>query len=592
MRVTLLRQVWSVLDGGQRQRMLLLAALSLVTGFTTLGGVAAVMPFFSLLADPALMERSAWLTGIARALDVETREGLLLLLGVGFIAVLLISNLVSLLGLIAFDRFTHSVSADLQIVLFREYARRHYLFHAASNQATLASNVINEVMRFTMGILHSMLLFCSSMITAALISAAVLALNPAVAGAASLALGGTYLLVYGLTRRRLRAEGANVARVWNERTRTVALTFGAIKELLLYGAQETFVEDFEAQSRSIARSLAHSSLVAQAPKHILEFVTAAGLVGTALYLNRGENSGAWLGQLTFLCLAAYRLLPAMQQAFAALARIGAHRALFNSIADDLISGRENGGTPSPAVSPSWRRRPRGSIELVDVSFRYSSDRSPAVCKVSLDFRAGITIGFVGPNGSGKTTLADLMLGVLVPDSGRILVDGVPLDAGNRTAWQANVAYVPQAVYLLDGPVAENIAIGIPACAIDVRKMQAAARAAQLETTILGLPRQFDERLGEQGAFLSGGQRQRIAIARALYRDAQFLVFDEATSALDGLTEEEVMAALDALHGSRTIVHIAHRPSSLRNCDVIVEFDGGRAAIRGRSGVRDIAPAIR
>jgi ABC-type multidrug transport system fused ATPase/permease subunit len=572
--------------------MAYLLALSVFTGFTTLGGVAAVVPFFSLLADPALIERSAWLAALARFLDIETHNGLLLLLGAGFIAVMLITSLISLLGMIAFDRFTHSVSADLQIVLFREYARRQYLFHASNNQATLASNVINEVVRFTMGILHSILLLCSSAIAATVIGVAVIALNPVIAGAAALTLGGTYWLIYALTRRRFSTDGATVSRQWDDRARIVALTFGAIKELLLYDAQGAFIEKFAAQSNSIGRALANSNIVAQAPKYLLEFVTAAGLVGTALFLSRTSVSGAWLGELTFLCLAAYRLLPALQQTFAALARIRAHRAAFEKIADDLISGRAAGSVLAVEPRPAWRGRPRKVIELVEVSFRYSMDRAAAIDNVSLRFAAGDTIGFVGANGSGKSTLADLILGLLVPDSGRILVDGVVLDAGNRAAWQANVAYVPQSVYLLDATVTENIALGIAAAAIDAGKVRAAARAAQLEEVILGLPHRFDERLGEHGVHLSGGQRQRIAIARALYRDASFLVFDEATSALDGLTEEEVMAAFDSVRGSRTIVHIAHRPSSLRNCNVIVEFENGRAVARSNSRVLGTANIAR
>jgi ABC-type multidrug transport system fused ATPase/permease subunit len=590
--VNLPRQIWSVLDGRQRRGMVYLLALSLFTGLATLGGVAAVVPFFSLLADPELLQHSARLTAVAHALNIETRDGVLLMLGVGFIAVMLVTSLINLLGMIAFDRFTQAVSTDLQIVLFREYARRNFLFHATHNQAALASNVINEVMRFTMGILHNILLLCSSAIAATLISLAVIVVNPVVAGAATLVLGGTYWLIYVLSRRRLNADGATVARLWDERARTVALTFGAIKELLLYGAQGVFVGKFASQSRSIGRSMTNNNIVAQTPKYVLEFITAAGLIGTALFLNRTSHSGAWLAELTFLCLAAYRLLPALHQIFAALARIRAHRAAFEKIADDLIRGRAAGAVRAPDAPPAWRGRPRSSIELVDVSFRYSRDRAAAVEHVSLSFGAGATIGFVGPNGSGKTTLADLMLGVLVPDSGRILVDGVALDDDNRAAWQANVAYVPQSVYLLDATVTENIALGLPGAEIDTGKVLAAARAAQLEEVILGLPRGFDERLGEHGAFLSGGQRQRIAIARALYRDATFLVFDEATSALDGLTEAEVMSALNGLRGSRTIVHIAHRLTSLRNCDVIVDFDLGRVAARGKSLVLEAANAAR
>ena len=203
--------------------------------------------------------------------------------------------------------------------------------------------------------------------------------------------------------------------------------------------------------------------------------------------------------------------------------------------------------------------------------------------VSLSIPAGSTVGFVGPIGSGKTTSADVILGLLQSDSGSLLVDGEPIDDSNRVAWQRQLAYVPQHIFLTDGSVAENIAFGVRGDQIDMAQVREAARLAQLEEFVAGLERGFEERIGERGVKLSGGQRQRIGIARALYRNASVLVFDEATSALDGLTEQEVMSAIEGLQGQRTIVLIAHRLTTVKHCDTIFEFENGRVV---RSGTYD------
>jgi len=215
-----------------------------------------------------------------------------------------------------------------------------------------------------------------------------------------------------------------------------------------------------------------------------------------------------------------------------------------------------------------------------VSFQYAAASSPALERVELRIPAGATVGIVGVNGSGKTTLMDVIAGLLVPTAGELQVDGVVVDAGNRAAWQAQIAYVPQSIFLLDSSVAQNIAFGVPARDIDHARMIEAAQSAQLGPFIAALPDQYEHRIGERGVRLSGGQRQRIGIARALYRRAPVLLLDEAMSALDGMTEAELMSALESLRGYSTIILIAHRLSMVQWCDLIFQLDNGRVSAGG------------
>jgi ABC-type bacteriocin/lantibiotic exporter with double-glycine peptidase domain len=309
-------------------------------------------------------------------------------------------------------------------------------------------------------------------------------------------------------------------------------------------------------------------------------VAAAGLVGLALLLGGGENGvGPWLGQLTFLAFAAYRLLPTLQQIFAAIVRIRTDRAGLDVIAPDLRRARSAkqaiASADATAMNHAWQERPRQEIRLENVSFRYAPDGPWTLSGVSLRIPARATVGIVGVNGSGKTTLVDVIVGLLVPATGCVEVDGSVLDEANRAAWQNRIAYVPQNMFLLDSSIAQNIALGISAADIDRLRLSEAVRLAQLDDFIGTLPSGYNHRVGERGALLSGGQRQRIGIARALYREASVLLLDEATNALDGLTEQELMATLGRLRGRYTTILIAHRMSTVRSCDIIFEFENGK-----------------
>jgi ATP-binding cassette, subfamily B, bacterial PglK len=267
-------------------------------------------------------------------------------------------------------------------------------------------------------------------------------------------------------------------------------------------------------------------------------------------------------------------------------KIRAERAGFSRIAPDLERARASAAAragrraQSAAADATWLSRPSREIRLRNVSFRYSEDRPLALDAVSMCIPARAAVGFVGVNGSGKTTLVDVIAGLLTPTAGHVEVDGTVLDHTNVPAWQSRIAYVPQSIFLLDSSVAQNIAFGVEREAIDHQRLQEAARLAQLDDVIRKLPGGYEHEVGERGVALSGGQRQRIGIARALYKDASVLLLDEATNALDGLTEQELVQTLGKLRGRYTIILIAHRFSTVRQCDVIFELAGGKVAASG------------
>ena len=572
--MTLLRDLWSVLTPRQRRWTVWTQILSIVMAFSTVAGIASIAPFFSVLGDPQLIDRIAPLHWLYVHFGFSGKRQFEFALGLAFMAAVIAANLINVAGTFAIARLALWIGTDLQSALLGEYLTRPYLFHAGSHSAILANNVNHETSRATNEVLQNVFSLVTNIATGTFIVLSVMLLNPAVAGAMIAALAGGYILIYFGVRNRLLRAGKIQAHFYGQQTKVVGESLGAIKEVLVLRIQNFFRQSFERSSLALARSSAYIDLIAKTPRHAMECVAVAGLVVLALLaVGRGDSIGPRLGQLTFLGFAAYRLLPVLQQTFYCIVKIRSGRPAFAAILPDLRLARAARSTEG-AVDSHWQDRPRDEIRLDGVSFRYGPDRPAAISEVSMRIPARAAVGIVGANGSGKTTLIDLIAGLLVPGSGRMEIDGIAVDEVNRAAWQSRIAYVPQDIFLLDTTIEQNIALGVPAEAIDRDRLVKAAQLAQLDKFVGALPGGYRHIVGERGVGLSGGQRQRIGIARALYRDASVLIMDEATSAQDGLTEQELVATLLRLRGRYTLVLIAHRLTTVRACDVIFQFDGG------------------
>ena len=599
----LVQDLWSILTPRQRRWVLGAQLLSIVVAASTITGIASIAPFFAVLGQPELIERAPvlhWLYLHSGTVDPREFE---LMLGVGFMTIVCAANLVTAAATFVMVRLAGWISSDLQVVLFGEYLSRPYSFHVQAHSARLLGNVVRDTTRAANDVLQNIFVAVTNAVTAAAIMVSVFLVDPLVAMAVVVALGGGYALIYVAMRNRLLRAGEVAAQCFTAQTQIVQESLTAIRDILLGSLQDFFRGQFERSNRALTRAAARSQIIAQIPRQVMECVAVIGLVLAALFA-RGRSGaiGPSLGELTFLGFAAYRLLPALQQAFAAIVRIRAEQPAFARITQDLRVARErqsmsssmssssmsssssssmsssmSSSVSSPVLRPldrNWRDRPLRQISLHDVSFRYTPDRPHALAGVSLELAARTAVGLVGANGAGKTTLADIVAGLLVPERGLLEVDGIPIDDSNRAQWQSCLAYVPQQVCLLDTTLAQNIALGVAPEHIDRDRLAAAGKMAQLDDLVSSLPLGYEHRVGEHGVTLSGGQRQRVGIARALYRNASVLILDEATNALDGLTEREIVDTIRGLRGRYTIVLIAHRPSTLRACDVIVRLEGG------------------
>jgi len=595
--------VWRLLDRRQRWQLFGLQLLSVLMGLATVGGIAAVLPFFTVLADPGSVERSPLLHFLYHELHVghlrfDTERSFVVALGIALALLVALANVINLAGTLLMNRFAYQVGEAFRTALFDEYLNRSLAFHLRTHSSLLESKILHEINRITAGILQNGLILITNVVMIACIAACVVLLDPPVTLLAVMGLGVSYGVIYVIARSKLLHNGLTESRQYAQRSKVVAESFGAIREVMLLRVQPIFVERFARSSRAIAQTLVNTYAIAQTPRYVLECMTVCALVAIALHSSGGgEGASAWIAQLTFVGFAAYRLLPALQQAFASVVRIRADRPSFESVADDLrrarcskraLGGPMSEGTIGTSDELSWGNRPQREIRLERVSYHYEQEgpvrEGPAaISNVSLRIPAGSMVGFIGVNGSGKSTLLDIVAGLLVPVSGHVEVDGVVIGELNVRAWQSRIAQVPQHIFLLDAPLIENIAFGIPTAQIDLERVRTAVELAQLEECVAALPGGYYEMLGERGTRLSGGQRQRLGIARALYRDASVLIMDEATSALDALAESAIADSLLRLRGDRTILLIAHRLTTLRHCDMIVELEGGHIC---RSGTYD------
>nr|WP_265332540.1 ABC transporter ATP-binding protein [Stagnihabitans tardus] len=542
------------------------------------------MPFLAVLADPGLITSNLTLAAIRETLGIADAFDFQIVLGIASFALLILSAAVRSLGSHAVNRFAQMRNYTLGARLLETYLRRPYAYFLSRHSSDIAKELLQEISILIMQIYQPMAVIVAQSATLVVLIVLLVLVNPMTAFAGVVVLGGCYAAIFAVVQPRLARLGQTRARVDRIRYGSAVDALGGIKILKILGREGHYLERFKYGAHEFGRVQALSTSLAQIPRYAVEAVAFGGIILLALSLmlqHRDTPSTALahiLPLLGFYAFAGYRILPAMQGVYSSLAQIRYGLTALDVVSAALADRDSLPPLPQDEVVPLPFAR---SVEIAGLSFRYAQAETPSIAGISLTIPAGSTLGIVGPTGAGKTTFVDLFLGLLAPDGGAILVDGVPVTAENLRNWQADLGYVPQDVFLLDASVAENIAFGLKPEEIDLARVREAARMAQiLDFVEQDMPQGFQTSVGERGVRLSGGQRQRIGIARALYRDPGLIVFDEATSALDNLTEQEVVraiGALSALEGSarKTVLLIAHRISTVKDCDQILVLEKGR-----------------
>jgi ATP-binding cassette, subfamily B, bacterial PglK len=566
---TPLRTILASLPASVRRKALATMPLLVLGALVEVISLGAVLPFLTIL------------TGLQRAPEMPMVKSLIArlppaidLLGAAtavFLGLLLISGALRLYLTWRSFALVQSMSFELTVAAFRKLIRQPYPFYL-TYKSSVAQARFDMIHAITYTVLQAGVQALAATLLAVLLMIAMLIIDPLIAVLSAGVMIGAYLATSLAVQPVLDRNSKVFATAWDRRIRGIQQALGGIRDILIDRSQAAFEADFTDSADRLRRALTQTSYISYFPRVLVEIVALMLIAVLVWYLARGEEGLlAAIPKLGALAACGQRLLPLLQAAYLGWSQIRGSRESIGEVAQ-LLELPDTGALPQGrAVAPL---RFSQSVELDAVEFRFATG-GPILDHIDLSIAKGERVGIAGPTGAGKTTLMDVLLGLLEPVSGCVRVDGVPLHPGNLPAWHRNVAHVPQDIFIADDTIAANIAFGTPEDAIDHTRVERAARNAGIHQFISQLANRYGTQCGERGVRLSGGQRQRIGIARALYKRASFLVLDEATSALDNETEREVMAAIAQLSREITVVMVAHRLSTLANCDRIVHMRDGR-----------------
>ena len=545
----------------------------LIMAFLEVVGVASVAPFIAVLTSPELIQENAYFAYLYKLLGVHSDNEFIVLLGTLVVIAILISN-----GTQAFISWKITSFAELQkhrvaMRLLKKYLSQPYSFFLDRNSSELGKNVLNEVGSAISGVVLQSLIVLSKLVVVLFIVILLFIVDPKVAIIATAFLVGAYWIIYKLVKQRLYSMGLAKTEAGFQAFKTISEAMAGIKEIKLRGAEKKFLDRFFNPSKALAKYTAKTTLIATLPRYLLEVVAFGGMILIVIYLLsiKVDNFSVILPMISLYAMAGYRLMPALQSVYSGMARIKYSIPAFNIV----IDGFSQVDTKDLSQTNQTKLSFENNIEIMQVSFSYKNSNSYVLDDLNLKITHNTTVGLMGSTGSGKTTLVDILLGLLTPDNGTIAVDQKEINQENLASWQKNIGYVPQNIYLTDDTIERNIAFSEFENTIDIERVKKAAIMANLDVFINTLPEKYQTFVGERGIRLSGGQRQRIGIARAIYHNPKVLVLDEATSSLDGITENAIMEAIQNLAHKKTIIIIAHRLSTLIECDIIHMLANGK-----------------
>lgn len=581
--LALYKKIFGVMTGRERRNFGLLSALLVVVSFFEAFGLASIMPFLAVLADPTIIERNQYLGFLYNYFGFTSDFNFLIALGGLVFVVIVFGMSLKLFSLYFLIRFGTRRVYSISMRLLKSYLSQPYVWFLLRDSSQLSKSILSEVDQLLAIVLLPALKVVAQIALSLAMIVVIIIVNPVISLVLTVVLVTVYGALFAFTRTYLAKIGQERVIANGRRFQVASEAFGSVKDVKLLGLERHFSDAFHPAARACAHLTGTSQIVRELPRWVFEAIAFGGmliLILVLLNIHQGVLADV-LPILGFYAIAGFRLLPAFQQIYQNLSsiRYGAaaldsiHRDLQEIGADQSVFDAERGALTPLTVKNQFR--------LKDTVYRYPGADQPSLKGVDMTIRANTTVGLVGGTGAGKTTLVDVMLGLLQPETGAFLVDGTEVGADTLGNWQRAIGYVPQHIFITNDTVVGNIAFGVSPDQVDMAAVEQAARMAALHQFVIDeLPEGYDTVLGERGIRLSGGQRQRIGIARALYRNPSVLIFDEATSALDNLTEKAVMEAIYSLATQKTIVLIAHRLSTVERCDKIFMLGEGRVIAEG------------
>jgi ABC-type multidrug transport system fused ATPase/permease subunit len=568
----LLRRLWKHITPRRRVQFGILFFVMILASFAEVVSIGAVLPFLTALTAPDLIYNHPIMQPLIRVLNLTEPKQLLLPLTVAFAAGALLSGAMRLILLWSQTRLSHAIGADLSISIYHRTLYQPYSVHVARNSSEVIAGISTKANKVVGSTLLPLGTIASSVLMLLSILLALLAIEPEIAVTAFIGFGAIYAVVILVSKKIVMRDSLRINYEAGRLIKALQEGLGGIRDVLIDGTQATYCDIYRNADLPMRRAQSNIAIIGSSPRYVLESIGMV-LIASLAYLLSTKSSGiaSAIPVLGAMALGAQRMLPVLQQGYASWVLMRGGQATLNGALDLLDQ-------PLPAYAnecPQPLMPFLNSITFNNLAFKYSKD-APWVLRqgFNLSIKKGSRVGFIGATGSGKSTLLDIIMGLLQPTLGGLEIDGISVTQQNHRGWQAHIAHVPQVIFLADTSIAENIAFGVPVEKIDYARVRKAAEQAQIAQTIESWSEQYITLVGERGVRLSGGQRQRIGIARALYKQADVIVLDEATSSLDNNTETAVMEAVDCLGDELTVIIVAHRLTTLKNCTSVVELEGG------------------
>lgn len=564
----MLKRLWNHLTKRRKRQLIFVQIFIVFCSFFEMASLGAVIPFLGVLADPTPIYESNYAQPLIKLLEVNDPNDLALPITLIFIGLIITSAVVRLILLWVLTRLSFQAGADLSINIYRHTLYQDYSIHVSRNSSEVINGIITKTHTATKGVIAPILNLISSIVTILGIVTVLFFIDSTVTITAFLGFGGLYVLVMYMTRRHLSDNSKSIAEKSDLMVKSLQEGLEGIREVLINNNQQFYTKLYRNSDLQMRQASWRNEMIYSSPRFIMEGIGIA-IVAIFAFIATLQLGGInqFLPILGAFVLGAQKLLPVIQKAYASYSRVkGARFSLIDVIEllDQPLPKYAHLPTPSP-------NKFEHSIELNNLSFRYT-DQTPWILKnVNLHINKGSTIGIIGTTGCGKSTLLDILMGLLSPTEGNILIDGEIINYETKRSWQSHISNVPQHIYLTDGTIKENIAFGLPQDQVDETRVIKAAKKAEIHDLIESWDEGYQTLVGERGMRLSGGQRQRVGIARAFYKESDVLILDEATSALDDATELAVMNSIDSFNSNITVIIIAHRLTTLKNCDKIFKF---------------------
>lgn len=578
------KKIRYILDSEQKVKLAAMLIIILAGSFVELLGVSAILPLIDVATNSEAVHEKWYLAIISQAAGVTDEKQLIACLALLLVAVYIIKNMyISMMYNLQY-RFIFNNQRRLAVRMLDSYMHQNYLFHVSRNVAELQRNVTEDVNGFYTVVLNAMQFIAEASVCAVLVL--FLIQTDVFTTLVAAALVFAFALLVGVVfKKTLVKKGEENRSVSIRLTKCVLQSFSGIKEIKVMNKEDFFLKNYENTYRRFSVLQRQQSMLTFIPRPIMETVCISSLLLTmAVKVHAFEtNLAEFVPALSVFAVAAFRMLPSFNRISGYMSAMMFNRPAIDVLYDDLLEiERLNQNILKDGSTPEHLEIKNG-IAIQNVSFQYPNSPKKVLENVCFNIKSNTSTAFIGASGAGKSTLADLILGVLEPQCGSILVDGKDVRE-SMNAWHKSIGYIPQSIYLMDDTIRANIAFGIDRERAEEEMIWRAVREAQLEEFVKSLPDALDTVIGDRGVKLSGGQRQRIGIARALYGSPQVLILDEATSALDNETEKEVMDAIDSLHGTRTMIVIAHRLTTIKKCDAIYEVADGTVVLRSKEEV--------